>query len=353
MPAPSLRELARSLGLSHTTVSEALRDSPRVRPETRKRVLAAARAAGYKHNPLAGALMSEIRRSRAGTFRGVVALLDLDDPDARPKHVHRFHAELSRGARERASELGFKLEPFVIGQRGLTEQRLDTILQSRGIRGVLLLPANNPPDMLGLDWSKYAAIYADYVIERPPLHTVCADHFRSMMTALVRLQRLGYRRPGLVLEQHHDERLLFRWEAAFRAFHEHHDEVEHLKPHIVPAINRETFVPWFKKAKPDVVMCHRSDVVEWMTAAGAEVPKTHGFCCLNVVMSNIPAAGLDLQPRALGARGVEMLIGQLLRNEYGIPDPPSSTSIPAVWVDGPTLRQQGEVPATPADASVV
>ena len=42
-PNPSLRELARSLGLSHTTVSEALRDSPRVKAATRERVLKAAR----------------------------------------------------------------------------------------------------------------------------------------------------------------------------------------------------------------------------------------------------------------------------------------------------------------------
>ena len=41
-PAPSLRELARSLGLSHTTVSQALRGSLRVKKDTQKRVLKAA-----------------------------------------------------------------------------------------------------------------------------------------------------------------------------------------------------------------------------------------------------------------------------------------------------------------------
>ncbi len=57
MSAPSIREIARSLGLSHTTVSEALRDSPRVNPATRRRVQKAAKAVGYRPNPLAGALM--------------------------------------------------------------------------------------------------------------------------------------------------------------------------------------------------------------------------------------------------------------------------------------------------------
>jgi LacI family transcriptional regulator len=49
-------------------------------------------------------------------------------------------------------------------------------------------------------------------------------------------------------------------------------------------------------------------------------------------------AGLDLQPRLLGERGVELLIAQLQRNERGIPDFPLNTMVPARWVDGPTLR---------------
>jgi LacI family transcriptional regulator len=44
-------------------------------------------------------------------------------------------------------------------------------------------------------------------------------------------------------------------------------------------------------------------------------------------------------------RGVELLIAQIHRNEYGVPEIPSTTTIPAAWVDGPTLRHS---PASPA-----
>ena len=115
MSAPSIREIARSLGLSHTTVSEALRDSPRVNPATRKRVQKAAKSVGYRPNPLAGALMSEMRRARSGTFRGVLAILDLDGPENRPASSNRYHRELARGAAARAAELGFKAETIVTG----------------------------------------------------------------------------------------------------------------------------------------------------------------------------------------------------------------------------------------------
>ena len=337
--APTLRELARSLGLSHTTVSEALRDSPRVKPQTRQLVLKAAKDAGYRYNPLAGALMSEMRRSRAGIFRGVVAILDMDGPEKRPANTEGWHTQLTQGATERAAELGFKAELFVMGRRGLSPSRLDTILQSRGIRGVLLLPVSDDPDLSSLDWSRYSGVYADYIMEHPALHTICCDHYRSMSTALSRLQGLGYKRPGLVIQKHHDERLLFRWEAAFKAYHEHHDGIEHLPPLSVQELKREPFIDWFKRMKPDVVMCQRSEVTKWMEECGASIPRTHGFCCLNVMMTTLPCAGLNLQPHLLGARGMELIIAQLYRNEYGVPEVPSNTTIAAVWQDGPTLRR--------------
>jgi LacI family transcriptional regulator len=297
---------------------------------------------GYRHNPLAGALMSEMRRSRTGTFRGVIAVLDLDGASARPSHVARYHRDLAAGATERADGLGFKAEPFVIGQAGISANRLDTILQSRGIRGVLLQPVSESPDLSRLDWSRLAGVYADYFIERPALHCVCADHHRSMITALQRLHAMGYKRPGLVLEQHRDERLLHRWEAAFRAYQDHHGVFAGIAPFIVPEVTHSEFVPWFKSNKPDVVVAHQAEIVTWMAECGARVPDTHGFCCLNIVTACVPCAGINLQPRVLGARGVELLIGQLLRNEYGVPDQASTTTIPGLWTDGPTLRVMGK-----------
>jgi DNA-binding LacI/PurR family transcriptional regulator len=344
MSAPSIREIARSLGLSHTTVSEALRDSPRVNPATRKRVQKAAKSVGYRPNPLAGALMSEMRRARSGTFRGVLAILDLDGPENRPPSANRYHRELARGASARAAELGFKAETIVTGTQGISDTRLDSILQARGIRGLLLLPIAGEADLTGLDWSHFAGIYTDYLIERPGLHSVCPDHYRSMVFAVQRLHALGYHRLGLVLHSRNDARLLYRWEAAFHTYHEHHAQKEALPPLIIDEWNREEFIRWFKAKKPDAVLCQRAEVMEWMTECGARIPETHGFCCLNVTSNTIPCAGLDLQPGLLGARGVELLIAALHRNDCDVPEHPSTTTIPARWVDGPTL------PAGPAKA---
>lgn len=54
----NLKNLAKTLGISETTVSRALNGYPEVSERTRKRVLAAAEEAGYRPNPMARSLAS-------------------------------------------------------------------------------------------------------------------------------------------------------------------------------------------------------------------------------------------------------------------------------------------------------
>jgi LacI family transcriptional regulator len=56
----------------------------------------------------------------------------------------------------------------------------------------------------------------------------------------------------------------------------------------------------------------------------------------------MPCAALDLQTSELGARAVELATAQLLHNEMGVPHQPSLTTIPALWVGGPTVRDLRE-----------
>ena len=55
---PSMADVARAAGVSAQTVSRALRGSPNVNPETRRRVLAAVEQLGYRFNSAARVLSS-------------------------------------------------------------------------------------------------------------------------------------------------------------------------------------------------------------------------------------------------------------------------------------------------------
>jgi LacI family transcriptional regulator len=337
MAAPTLRTLARSLGLSRTTVSDALRGSPRVNPDTVARVREAAKAAGYERNPLTGAVMSLLRRSRGQNFRGVLAAIEMVEPD-RPDHVVRYNESLMQGIAERANDLGFKVERFEIGPHGMRLSRLDTILHARGIQGLVVLPASGFPDLSSLSWGRYTAVYADYFIDHPSLHCVCSDHYRSMVGLLHELHTRGYRRPGLFMDIQLDERLQFRWEGAFLALQKYLPKIRAVPALRRRSITRADFETWFKKYDPDVVLGHIPDAMSWMKSCGAKIPKTHAFVCLNSLRTTDDCATLDLQTPRLGARCAELVIAQLLHNEFGVPEQPSLTTIPAKLREGPTLR---------------
>lgn len=336
MVTPTLRTLASALGLSRTTVSDALRGSPRVNAETKKRVREAAEAAGYKHNPLTGAVMSQLRRSRGQQFRGVIAAIEIIQPDRDPLAV-RFSKEVHHGIHRRAGELGFKVEDFEVGPEHLRLSRLDSILHARGIQGLVILPAAGSPDFTELTWSRYTAVYADYLIEHPPLHCVCSDHYRSMVSLLQELHARGYRRPGLFMEIPIDERLQFRWEGAFLAMQKYLPDITEVPPLRSSPVTREQFETWFKRYQPDVVLGHFPIAKEWMAACGARIPETHAFVCLNLLRTAGDCAALEFPAEHLGARSTELVIGQLLHNEFGIPREPSLTTLLIDLVEGPTL----------------
>lgn len=74
----NLKDLAKTLGISETTVSRALNGYPEVSERTRKRVLEAARAAGYRPNPMARSLA--VGRTNMIGIITPLAANDLFDP---------------------------------------------------------------------------------------------------------------------------------------------------------------------------------------------------------------------------------------------------------------------------------
>ncbi|HEY0946041.1 MAG TPA: LacI family DNA-binding transcriptional regulator [Opitutaceae bacterium] len=335
---PTIRSLARELGLSVATISEALRDSPRVKLATRQRVKRAAKKAGYNPNPLLGATFSALRRSRHTNFFGTLGLVDVAE-NGRPE-LMIFHREVAKGAEARARELGFRTEVFWLGPKApmLSPARLNSVLQARNIPGMVLMPFSQVVDLSGFDFTHVAAVQMDHCLAQPRLHNVVPDHYLSMMHALERLTQRGYRRIGLCLEQRKDVRLKSNWSSGFFAFYRGFDREAGIPPLIDPAPGREQFLSWFRNYKPDVVVAHLQVVAQWLRETGVRVPEDVGFFKLNTTERTAPCAGLDLQPRQLGAAAVETAVGMIHRREQGAPSHPMTISLEAEWVDGPTLR---------------
>lgn len=333
---PTVRSLARLTGFSKATVANALRGDPSVAAATAERIRAVAADAGYTRNRLFTGMMSAMRRAQTTGFHGVLACVDFAEPD-RPDHGP-FHRELVAGARARAGELGFKLEEQVVGAGHLSPARLSSILRARGIHGLVVLPSWRPPDLSGLDWGTLAAVAADRMAMPVQLHSVCCDHYGSIHALLEELAARGYRRPGLVLETGRDERVLRRRSAALHAFQLQLPAGRRVPLLEAPEFDGAVFGKWFRRYRPDVVLAHETAVLDLLEAEGAAVPGDCGFVGLNLAKAQRPCAALDLQPRLIGARSVELLVAQLQQNACGVPECPSVLTLPARLAEGPTLR---------------
>jgi LacI family transcriptional regulator len=339
MTAPSMRSLARDLGLSAATVSLALRDSPRVVATTKRRVVEAAARAGYVANPLVGSVLAAVRRSSHGGFHGALMVLNYSEK-AEPELL-AFHREILIGAKRRALELGYSLTHAWLGPRLLAPSRISAIIEARGVRGVIMIPFPETRDLSELNWPALSGVAMDYCLSAPLLHTVLPNHQQSLLTAMEHLVKMGYRRPGLMIEHARDKRLKYGWSAGFySACRANFGAIE------VPVLtdsplDRAAFLKWFRRHRPDVVMAHaQREVKGWLRELGLSVPRDVGFVALNASECTAPCAALDQQPLLLGAAAVESVVAQVQRNEQGVPPAPKTIMLPARWEHGPTVRQR-------------
>ena len=337
MPAlPTLRTLAAELGLSAATVSEALRNSPRVKPETCQRVQKAAAAAGYVQNPLVGKVMADLRRAQLQGFRGVIAALN--SPEQANALRARFQDAILQGASGRAEELGFRLEVLWVSKKQLSFRRLNVVLLTRGIQGVFVMPFEEPQDWSEVDWSRLSAVRMDYSLTRPVLHTICPDHHAALIHSVQKLRQLGYRRVGLYVRHTAEKRIFYKWTGALTSHHQSIANEDCVPPLLTDVLERESFLAWFDLHRPDVIVGHHPIVIDWLAGRNLRVPDDVGFFNLNTNQELHPSAGLDLLPKQLGAATVESVVAQILRNERGLPEYPKTITIEGAWVDGPTIR---------------
>ncbi|WP_322799176.1 LacI family DNA-binding transcriptional regulator [Thermoflexus sp.] len=119
----TIKDIARAVGVSHTTVSRALRDSEEINPETRARIRAVAESMGYRPNPVARALQG--RRTQT---LGVV-VTRLSDP---------FHTEVVQGIEKVAQAHGYGLLLSLSHEDPAKERAIVEMLAAKQVDGIIV-----------------------------------------------------------------------------------------------------------------------------------------------------------------------------------------------------------------------
>lgn len=330
---PTTRELAATLGLSHTTVSLALRDHHSVALATRKRVREAANKAGYRPNALVNALMSQVRQKHRLKPTGeVVAFMSAHKENSErwkllPSVVSQFE-----GASARAEELGFRVEHFWLGERGSLSRQVNRVLQARNIRGVVLSPFSNDMLTLELDWERGASVAIGYSFRQVPLHRAAHHQVEGAYVCYSHLRNLGYTRIGLAVWREVDERCRHYWSTGYLGSQFVHGDTR-LPPLLMPSDDdRDGFLKWLEKHKPDAVIgTYPHNTLKWLKAVrGDQV----AYASLDIGAEMGVIAGIQQDNFAIGAAAMNLLAGQLFRNECGIPTVPEITLVEGTWRDG-------------------
>lgn len=319
----SLRKLAADLGVSHSTVSAALRGLPGVKPSTRERVRSFAERSGYRLNPLASALMGDMRRAKGGVFRGVLALLRLESEAVVAAETRRAQGAVVDGARSRAVELGFKTEEVTLGRRGYAPENLLEIFRNRGVDGVVVLAPEDDERLRRVEWSRLNAVCVGPVASEHGLSSVGVDQTDAMAQALRRLGAAGFQRPGLVLRASCSREARVRWEAAYRATYSSAGMDagrEPPRPFLVAFDYGEDFRAWVESEQIDVVLSGSDKRSRY------PIP----FYGLDLPAGAAGVAGIDQGQARLGVKAVDLLAEQLMRNRTAQTGT-SVTLLPARW----------------------
>lgn len=330
---PTLRDLAAQLGVSHATVSMALRNHPAIPPPTRERVQALARKLNYRGNILVSALLTQVRRRRVNASGEVIALLT---EERRGQHAPR-PGEGIAAALGRARQTGLSLEVFPIGPLGRDSAHVGRVLHNRGVRGLIMSPMPTNLLPLEIDWSRHAVMAVGYSFQQAAMHRVANAHFSGLQECYRRLRESGRERIGCVLSRDDDRRSLHHWQAASRC-----------APHLlggrqIPPLmldvgdGRARFETWFRRHRLDAIIGpHPDKPLEWLRLLGVDVPQDVAYASLDLI-SGAPVAGIRQSWEKIFCTAVDLLAGELARNEFGLPESPSITLIDGVWTPGATI----------------
>lgn len=337
------RQIAAAAGVSQTTVSFALRNNPKISISVRDRVRRIARSLGYRPNAYVATLMAHVRASRAPHQIATIGFI-YTQPTRKAIHDDYVVCRYFTGARNRAADLGYGLDPFWLGDRNMSEKRLSMILAHRGIAGVVLGPLafDTPSRFAGghihMDWSRLVTVALGRTIAEPEVDRACHDNFSAMLELMERLIGRGYRRIGLALHHKDDDRVNHLWLAGFLTRLHGQKLIAPLEPLLAREWSYEVFRSWYRENHPDCVISHGIITRLWLEKCDAAKRRKTGFATVSWNPSKIGLAGMYQNYERIGAMAINMVVGRLQRNEPGLPESPHSLLVKGRWVEGKSIR---------------
>lgn len=338
----TLRDIAARIGVSHVTVSLALKNHPDISKGRREQVQALAKEMGYRPDPALASLMV-YRQSRKGlAVSSAIAWVSQGDQPEKLRNPREVEA-YRQGAIEAAELLGYHLEDLV-WPADCSAERFEKTLLSRNVRGVIIPPGQVLPSDLG---ENFSTISIGEAARHPASRVVGSDQLRDMVMAMERLHDYGYTRIGFVCPGDWEGGVFLSsaYLAALQGF-----GLVAVLPALAtslailetePERGRQDFQAWYLKNQPDVILTTVVDTRDHLAALNLTAPADVALAGMSVDDLGI-SAGIDPNSREIGRAAVEVLVSLINNNDRGRPIAPRRILIEGVWRDGDSLpRRRG------------
>lgn len=336
MDCCTLTAVARAARVSVATVSYALRNHPKIPARTAQRIRRIAGRLGYKPHPSVATLMAHIRTARMPKNPETLAFVWIEGNVTGSNLA--FNRQIVTGARARANALGYALDEFWLSASGMTPQRMSQILKSRGITGVVFSGCDRRTGVeIEMEWDAHSTAIIGNAVWNPELHRAGHCHFMGFRHIMLELEARGYRRPVALLETLVNERACRAWEAAFYAFH---PQPARARTAVLRFLELELAVVrrWLERTQPDVLVVSKPWFVRPMRGLLREMGISADFAVVDLTGSAAALAGIDPDYAMIAGNAVDLVLGQIYRNERGVPEKPKKVLFEGQWIEGDSLR---------------
>ncbi|MBK1878374.1 substrate-binding domain-containing protein [Pelagicoccus mobilis] len=338
----SVRIIAKKLGISPSTVSLALRSSPKISESTRENVLREADLIGYRPNAKINELMSHLRlngtRSSEACF-GVISFYETLRPWEQSKHLTLIHEAMQK----RGEQLGYRLESLGLKAPGMSHGRFRDVLDARGIQGLLCFGSPDFEERFPKELDQFAVVTVGLSISSP-MHRVTSHFFNDLYSALDRVYELGYRRPGLILGEYEENRSAHVYPSAYFGWCDHVLGNPLLMPVLRTSnVESDSVMDWYRCNRPDVIVCvHLYEEVrklpDILEENGVSVPGDVGVAAVSQLLDGTNLSGMEQNQELMGAWAVELLASRIMNQDFGLPSFPKIQMVESKWIEGGTLR---------------
>jgi LacI family transcriptional regulator len=342
-----LRDIAIEIGVSHVTVSLALRGDPRISTARRQEIATVAERLGYRPDPMLASLSAYRQTKKPVEIRSTVAWLN-QWPEARQLRRFQEFDAYWRGAKDYAARLGYRLEEFAIG-KDMTPARLQQILLARSVRGILIPPHSFGLNLPDFDWSGFSVVRLGISVKHPRAHIVTSDQKNCAAMAFGQMWTKGYRRIAYVTAHRFDLNTGGNFRAGYLSAQDEHVP---LRRHLAPLVLSEETTPadvralrkLLRTARPDAILTALGNLPEILAETGCRVPADLGVAALSLLDGHFDA-GVDQNSVEVGRVAMATLAALIHQNERGVPQYCRRILVEGRWVDGSSLPGRSPVAA--------